>query len=76
MTVITTESGTVYTLANGRMTREAEVNKYLAPDLQVPSIVNEPVRLVNRPVVGLPMTIKVLRTGRYFTTTAIVTVSR
>lgn len=52
---VITASGSTYTIRNGRITRDGDVNPYLPPDAQVGAMVNLCFTWVTPPVLGAPM---------------------
>lgn len=70
--IVRTISGAEYTIVNGRMTRQADVNPYCPPDLQpVERIVDEPVVLLSALTPGQQLTFRVQATRSVYNTSLV-----
>lgn len=70
MIIAKTASGSTYTIHNGRITRKAVPNPYLAPECEISPIVNEPCTIISPIEVGRSMKIR-LSNGYTITTSPI-----
>lgn len=72
MYLVRTSSGTEYVVRNGRITREAVPQPYLAPECQLAPIVNVPFTSASGPVVDAQW--HFTAAGRYWATSHVVAV--